>query len=49
MDILQKEPRTADWLFDLSAKLGQEEDAYHATCLVLMDYFHADIARIRRS
>lgn len=37
-DILQKEPATADWLFDLLAKLGQEDDAYHATCLVMMDY-----------
>lgn len=37
-DILQKEPKTADWLFDLLAKLGQEDDAYHATCLVLMEY-----------
>jgi hypothetical protein len=37
-DILHKEPRTADWLFDLLVKLGQEDDAYHATCLVLMDY-----------
>lgn len=37
-DILQKEPRTAEWLFDLLAKLGREDDAYHATCLVLMEY-----------
>ncbi len=37
-DILQKEPETADWLFDLLGKLGQEDDAYHATCLVLMEY-----------
>jgi hypothetical protein len=37
-DILQKEPKTADWLFDLLAKLGREDDAYHATCLVLMEY-----------
>jgi len=37
-DILHKEPRTADWLFDLLAKLGEEDDAYHATCLVLMEY-----------
>jgi len=37
-DILHKEPKTAEWLFDLLAKLGQEDDAYHATCLVLMDY-----------
>lgn len=37
-DILQKEPNTADWLFDLLIKLGREDDAYHATCLVLMEY-----------
>ncbi|MBX3485965.1 hypothetical protein [Phenylobacterium sp.] len=37
-DILTKEPRTADWLFDLLAKLGREDDAYHATCLILMEY-----------
>ncbi|WP_261539830.1 hypothetical protein [Burkholderia multivorans] len=37
-DILQKEPGTAAWLFDLLAKLGREDDAYHATCLVLMEY-----------
>lgn len=37
-DILEKEPRTAAWLFDLLAKLGREDDAYHATCLVLMEY-----------
>lgn len=37
-DILQKEAKKAKWLFDLLAKLGQEDDAYHATCLVLMDY-----------
>lgn len=37
-DILNKEPATAEWLFDLLAKLGQEDDAYHATGLVLMEY-----------
>lgn len=37
-DILKKEPQVAEWLFDLLAKLGQEDDAYHATCLVMMDY-----------
>ena len=37
-DILHKEPKTADWLFDLLVKLGQEDDAYHATCLILMEY-----------
>ncbi|SIQ42207.1 hypothetical protein [Bosea sp. TND4EK4] len=37
-DILQKEPKAAEWLCDLLVKLGQEDDAYHATCLVLMEY-----------
>ncbi len=37
-DIMQKERQTAEWLFDLLAKLGQEDDAYHATCLVMMEY-----------
>ncbi len=37
-DILHKEPKTAEWLFDLLAKLGREDDAYHATCLILMEY-----------
>lgn len=40
-DILVKEPKTAEWLFDLLAKLGQEDDAYHATCLVMMEYADA--------
>lgn len=37
-DVLQKEPKVADWIFDLLVKLGQEDDAYHATCLILMEY-----------
>lgn len=37
-DALVKEPSTTEWLFDLLAKLGQEDDAYHATGLVLMEY-----------
>lgn len=37
-DILTKETNTAEWLFDLLTKLGREDDAYHATCLVLMEY-----------
>lgn len=37
-DILNKEPATAEWLFDLLIKLGREDDAYHATCLILMEY-----------
>lgn len=35
---LVEEPGTAEWLFDLLIKLGQEDDAYHATGLVLMEY-----------
>ena len=45
-DILQKEPKTAEWLFDLLAKLGQEDDAYHATCLVMMEYADEDFSRL---
>ncbi len=37
-DILQKEAATAEWLFDQLIKLGREDDAYHATCAVLMEY-----------
>lgn len=37
-DILTKEPDTAEWLIDLLGKLGNEEDAYHATCLIMFDY-----------
>lgn len=42
-DILHKEAKTAEWIFDLLVKLGQEDDAYHATCLVLMDYAGTDV------
>ncbi|RMI13557.1 hypothetical protein EBM89_03870 [Cellulomonas triticagri] len=37
-DVFDKEPATADWLLDLLAKLGREDDAYHATCVVLVEY-----------
>lgn len=37
-DILAKEPDTAEWLIDLLGKLGREDDAYHATCLVMIEY-----------
>jgi len=40
-DILDKEPATAEWLFDLLVKLGREDDAYHSTALVLMEYSSA--------
>lgn len=37
-DVLEKEPQTAEWLADLLVKLGREDDAYHSTCLVMMEY-----------
>ena len=37
-DILQSAPDVAEWLMDLLAKLGREDDAYHATCLVMIEY-----------
>jgi hypothetical protein len=37
-DIITKEAPVFDWLCDLLGKLGREDDAYHATCLVLMEY-----------
>lgn len=37
-DVFDKEPDTADWLLDLLGKLGREDDAYHSTCVVLMEY-----------
>jgi hypothetical protein len=40
-DILEKEPDTAEWLMDLLSKLGREDDAYHATCLVMIEYADA--------
>lgn len=42
-DVFDKEPDTADWLLDLLVKLGREDDAYHATCVILMQY-GADVA-----
>jgi hypothetical protein len=43
-DILEKEPATAEWIFDLLVKLGQEDDAYHATGLVLMEYLDGAVS-----
>jgi hypothetical protein len=37
-NILVEEPDVAEWLIDLLGKLGREDDAYHATCLVMIDY-----------
>ena len=36
--ILQQEPDTAEWLLDQIGKLGREDDAYHSTCVVLIEY-----------
>lgn len=36
--ILTTEPEKAEWLIDLLGKLGQEDDAYHAVALVMIDY-----------
>jgi hypothetical protein len=36
--ILQEEPDTAAWLLDQISKLGREDDAYHSTCVVLIEY-----------
>ncbi|WP_297004577.1 hypothetical protein [uncultured Corynebacterium sp.] len=36
--VLDEAPDTAELLIDLIGKLGREDDAYHATCLVMMDY-----------
>jgi hypothetical protein len=37
-DILIKEPLIFEWLTDLVGKLGEEDDAYHSTALLLMEY-----------
>ncbi|MET0701956.1 MAG: hypothetical protein ABWY93_20070 [Mycobacterium sp.] len=36
--ILVEEPNKAEWLIDLLQKLGNEDDAYHAVALVMIDY-----------
>lgn len=36
--ILETEPNKAEWLIDLLEKLGNEDDAYHAVALVMLDY-----------
>ncbi len=35
-----QESRTADFIADLLHKLGEEDDAYHATCLLPIEYGH---------
>lgn len=36
--ILDSEPEKARWLIDLLTKLGREDDAYDAVCLLMIDY-----------
>ncbi|BBX36961.1 hypothetical protein MMAG44476_09522 [Mycolicibacterium mageritense DSM 44476 = CIP 104973] len=36
--ILTSEPDKAEWLIDLLAKLGTEDDAYHAVALIMIDH-----------
>ena len=36
--IFDTEPDKADWLIDLLQKLGHEDDAYHAVCLIIIEY-----------
>lgn len=36
--VLDREPDKAEWLIDLLGKLGREDDAYHATCLLMIEY-----------
>lgn len=44
--IFEKEEAKAHWLMDLLEKLGREDDAYDATCLVLMEYSDASTAPV---
>lgn len=37
-DILDSERRIHEWLVDQLGKLGREDDAYHATCLIMIEY-----------
>lgn len=36
--IFDLEPDKAAWLIDLLGKLGREDDAYHAVCLLIIEY-----------
>ena len=36
--IFDVEPDKAAWLIDLLGKLGREDDAYHAVCLLIIEY-----------
>lgn len=36
--IFEEAPDKAEWLIDLLHKLGREDDAYHAVCLLVIEY-----------
>ncbi len=36
--IFETKPDKAAWLIDLLQKLGREDDAYHAVCLIIVEY-----------
>lgn len=36
--VLETEPSTARWITDLLQKLGREDDAYDAVCMLMLDY-----------
>lgn len=36
--VLTEAPETAEWIKDLLQKLGQEDDAYHAVTLIMIEY-----------
>ena len=42
--ILVEAPRAYAQLVDALTKLGEEEDAYHATCLIVIEYADTSIA-----
>jgi hypothetical protein len=41
--ILEESSRTYAQMVDALTKLGEEEDAYHATCLLMIEYADADV------
>lgn len=41
--ILDESPRTFAQLVDVLTKLGEADDAYHATCLLVVDYEDSDV------
>lgn len=46
--VLTEAPDTAEQLIDLVGKLGRESDAYHETCLLMLDYEDGgDSVRVR--